>query len=340
MTALRLFVAVLSLVANAFFVGAEFSLVSVRRSQIDPLADEGDRRARTVLWALEHISDLMATAQLGITACTLVLGAVAEPAIVHLLEPVFHAVNVPAGAVHPVAFVISLTVATYLHMLVGEMVPKNVALAEPARTALVLAPPLVALTHALRPLVFGVNSLANAGLRLLRVEPTNEIASAFSDAELARMVTDSGRAGLLDARSTTRVREALELSRRPVGEVASPLANVVHAQLGITPEALERLSADSGFSRFPVTGEDGRILGYLHVKDALDAKAQHEAFPVTTLRPVTRVSTRTALDDVLTAMRGRRAHLAEVVDDADRPVGLVTMADVLRELVGRPATEG
>ncbi len=339
MTALRLFVAVLTLVANAFFVGGEFSLVAVRRSQIDPLAESGDRRARTVLWALEHVSALMATAQLGITVCTLVLGAVAEPAIAHLLEPLFSATGVPGGAVHPVAFVLALSVATYLHMLIGEMVPKNVALAEPARTALALGPPLVALTRALRPLVLGVNALASGGLRLLRVEPRDAVASAFSDAELARMVSDAGRAGLLDARATTRVREALELSRRPVGEVALPVERVVHARLGITPEGLERLAAESGYSRFPVTGPQERILGYLHVKDALNAGPGNVAFTPADLRPITRLTARAALDDALTAMRAGRGHLAEVVDDTGRAIGLVTMEDVLRELVGRSSAD-
>lgn len=140
MIVLQLFVGLLTLVANAFFVGAEFALISVRRSQIEPEAEAGNRRARSVIWGLEHVSALLAAAQLGITLCTLVLGIVAEPAIAHLLEPVFDAVGVPHGLVHPLSFVIALSVATYLHMLLGEMVPKNIALAEPARSALLLGP--------------------------------------------------------------------------------------------------------------------------------------------------------------------------------------------------------
>jgi CBS domain containing-hemolysin-like protein len=335
MIALQLLLGALTLVANAFFVGAEFALVSVRRSQIDPLAESGDRRARGVLWGLEHLSALMATAQLGITVCTLVLGAVAEPAFAHLLQPAFHAARLSTSLVHPTSFVIALAAATYLHMLLGEMVPKNVALADPARAALALGPPLVALTHALRPVILGVNALANAGLRLLRVEPRNEVAAAFSDAELARMVTDAGQAGLLDQRAAERLQDALELGRRPVGEVVLPAERVVHAPLGTTPEDLERLAAATGFSRFPVVDGTGRVLGYLHVKDALDAEPRDAAFPVSALRPITRVRANTPLDDALTAMRGRRAHLAAVVDDAGRTVGLVTMEDVLRELVGQ-----
>lgn len=279
MTAVQLVVGLLTIVVNAFFVGAEFSMISVRRDQIEPRAEAGDRRARRVLWGLEHVSPLLAAAQLGVTACTLVLGIVAEPAIEHLLEPLFHAAHVPDGAARPVSFVIALAVATYLHMLFGEMVPKNITLADPVRSALLLGPPLVALTRALRPLIFAINALANAGLKLARVEPRTEIAAVFSDDELSRMVVDAGAAGLLDERAAERLRDALELGRRPVGEIVVPPERVVRARLGITAEGLEALSARSGFSRFPVADDDGRVLGYLHVKDALDAEPRDAPFP-------------------------------------------------------------
>ncbi len=334
MTVLQLLIGLATLVANAFFVGAEFGMISVRRGQIEPYAERGDRRARSVLWGLRHISALMAAAQLGITLCTLVLGVVAEPAIAHLLEPVFHAVGLPQQLTHPVSFVIALAVATYLHMLFGEMVPKNIALAEPVRTALTLGPPLVTLARALRPFVFAINQLANAALKLLRVEPKDEVAAAFSDEQLARMVADSSEAGLLDERATARLRDALGLGKRPVEDVVMPLEKVVSARFGVTPEQLERLAATSGFSRFPVVDEGGRILGYLHVKDALDAKPRDMSFPLRRLRPIARVRADTPLDDVITAMSGTGAHLAAVIGEENRLTGLVALEDVLRQLVG------
>ncbi|PVE13004.1 membrane protein [Streptomyces scopuliridis RB72] len=336
-TALQLFIGLLTLVVNAFFVASEFALISARRSQIEPEAEAGNRRARRVIWGLEHVSALLAAAQLGITLCTLVLGIVAEPAIAHLLEPVFNAVGVPHGLVHPISFVIALTVATYLHMLLGEMVPKNVALAGPARAALLLGPPLVALARALRPVIFTVNAFANALLRLLRVQTRDEVTATFSDDELARLVTDAGHAGLLDDRAAERLHDALELGRRPVRDVVMPLEGVVTARLGITPEGLERLAAETGFSRFPVVDTSRRILGYLHVKDALDAVPRDGPFPVQEMRTIARVRATTPMDDVLTAMRRSRTHLAAVEDDEGRLEGLVTMEDVLRELVGRHA---
>ncbi|MGC4998625.1 MULTISPECIES: hemolysin family protein [unclassified Streptomyces] len=337
MTAVQLLIGLATLVVNAFFVGAEFALISVRRSQIEPLAQEGDRRARRVLWGLEHVSALLAAAQLGITLCTLVLGVVAEPAIAHLLEPVFHAVGVPSGAGHAVSFVIALTLATYLHMLLGEMVPKNVALAEPVRTALLLGPPLVALARALRPVIFTINAFANGLLKLLRVEAKDEVSATFTDTELAEIVKDATEAGLIDGRAQERLHDALELGSRPVRDVIVPLERVVYARVGVTPEELERLSAESGFSRFPVVDEGRRIVGYLHVKDALDASPRDVPFRLDDMRPIARVRETSPLDDVLTAMRSSRTHVAAVTGADGKLAGLVTMEDVLRELFGQPA---
>ncbi|MET8815849.1 hemolysin family protein [Streptomyces sp. NPDC004549] len=337
MTAVQLLIGLATLVVNAFFVGAEFALISVRRSQVEPLAQEGDKRAQRVLWGLEHVSALLAAAQLGITLCTLVLGVVAEPAIAHLLEPVFHAVGVPSSAGHVVSFVIALTLATYLHMLLGEMVPKNIALAEPVRSALLLGPPLVALSRALRPVIFTINAFANGLLKLLRVEARDEVAASFTDTELAEIVKDATEAGLIDNRAQERLNDALELGSRPVRDVVVPLERVVYARVGITPEQLERLSAESGFSRFPVVDNGRRIVGYLHVKDALDASPRDMPFPLPDMRPIARIRETSPLDDVLTAMRGSRTHVAAVIGEDGRLAGLVTMEDVLRELFGQTA---
>jgi CBS domain containing-hemolysin-like protein len=236
-----------------------------------------------------------------------------------------------------VSFVIALTLATYLHMLLGEMVPKNIALAEPVRSALVLGPPLVALARALRPVIFTVNAFANALLTLLRVQTRNEVVASYSDAELAQIVKDSGEAGLIDDRARERLHDALELGRRPVRDVVVPLERVVYARTGVTPEGLERLSAQSGFSRFPVVDGQRRIVGYLHVKDALDASPRDLPFRLRDMRPVARVRESTPMDDVLTAMRGSRTHLAAVLGADGRLAGLVTMEDVLQELFGQRA---
>ncbi|MFD4588389.1 hemolysin family protein [Streptomyces sp. NPDC058434] len=337
MTAVQLAVGFLTLLTNAFFVGAEFSLISVRRSQIEPYARQGHARARMTLWGLEHISQMMATAQLGITASSLVLGAVAEPAIAQLLEPAFEAAHVPHALVHPVAFVIALTAATYAHMLIGEMVPKNIALAAPVKTALLLGPPLVALTRTLRPAIFGINAFANVLLRLLKVEPKDEVASVFTDDELARMVRDTSDAGLLSPADSERLRDALELGTRPVGEILVPAQQMITVDHRVTPAQLERTAAVAGFSRFPVVGPTGAVLGYFHIKDTLGVTDRDKPFPRTSLHAVTRVRIDTPLDDTLTALRAAGGHLAAVTGDGGTVLGFVTMEDVLEELVGPAA---
>jgi len=220
-------------------------------------------------------------------------------------------------------------------MLFGEMVPKNIALAAPRRTALLLVPPLVAVTRTLRPLVTSINALASAALRLLRVRVTDEIPSAFTEEELGRMVTDSSDARLLRERSTELLRDTLELGSHRVREILRPLDAMACAGPDITPRQLEELSARTGYSRFPVR-DGGTLLGYLHVKDALHYPGRDQPFPLQALRPIARVTADTPLDEIITAMRRSGTHLATVAGTGSAPAGLVTMEDALRELVGPP----
>lgn len=208
MTALQLAAAVLLLLGNAFFVGAEFAVVSVRRSQIEPLAEAGDKRARTVLHALSNVSAMLAAAQLGITVCSLGLGALAEPTIAHLLEGPFHALGVPSGLMHPLSYGIALAVVVYLHMVMGEMVPKNMALAGPEKAALWLGPPLDRLARWLAPVIAFLNAFANAVLRLFKVEGKDEVESVFTTEQLMYLLADSRDAGLLDEGRQERLEDA------------------------------------------------------------------------------------------------------------------------------------
>ncbi|GAA5018579.1 hypothetical protein GCM10025734_70550 [Kitasatospora paranensis] len=219
MTALQLTAAVLLLLGNGFFVGAEFAVISVRRSQIEPLAEAGNRRARTVLHALSNVSAMLAAAQLGITVCSLLLGALAEPTIAHLLHGPLHAIGVPTSLMHLLSYVIALTLVVFLHMVIGEMVPKNIALAGPERAALWLGPPLDTLARLLTPVIRFLNAFANGLLHLLRVETKDEVESVYNSQQLLLLLADSRDAGLLDERRQERLEDALELGERPVSEV-------------------------------------------------------------------------------------------------------------------------
>ncbi|MGW4029856.1 hemolysin family protein [Streptomyces sp. NPDC004838] len=335
MSALQLVFAGLLVLANGFFVGAEFALVSVRRSQIEPLAAAGSSRARQVLHGLENLPRMMAAAQFGITICSLTLGAVAEPTVARLLEPLFHIARVPEGLIHPLGFVIALAVVVSLHLVVGEMVPKNLAMAAPERTALWFSPGLVAFARLCRPVTAALGACSRLVLRLFGVEPRDEVEAVFTSAQLGRLVEDSGQAGLLEPAEQERLEEALELGSRPVTDVLIVRSALVTVPPSVTPRQVEELTVRTGYSRFPVSGDGaGPYMGYLHVKDVLDLEETDRAVPQPVWRPMATLSSELPLDDALTVMRRAAAHLAQVADASGRVLGLVAMEDVLRTLVG------
>lgn len=326
------------LAANAFFVGAEFSVMAARRSQLEPMAAAGSRRARLCLEALEQVATLLATAQLGITVCSVALGAVAEAAIHELIAPLLHGVGIPDGLGHVLSLALALLVVAYFHVVLGEMVPKNLAIAGPDRAALVLAPALLYTTRALGPLVHLMEGIAKGIVRRLGIEPQDEITSTFTAEEVQDIVAESHKEGLLEDDQVGLASRALEFSDRVAGEVAVPLADLVTLAPGTTPADVERLVAKRGFSRFPTVDGSGALAGYLHLKDILyaDGAQRGEPVPAERVRPLATVAAQDEVEDVLAEMQRTGAHLARVVDphDGDAVVGVVFLEDVLEELVG------
>ncbi len=327
------------LVLNAFFVGAEFAVISARRSQIEPHVQAGRRGARTTLWAMENVSLMLAAAQLGITVCSLGLGAVAEPAVAHLLEVPFELVHLPVALVHPLAFALALTVVVYCHVVVGEMIPKNLALAGPEAAALILAPPLVLVARSTAVLIKALRAATNLVLRLMRVEPKEELTSAFTAEEVHSIVAESRREGLLGAEHTL-LTGALELSQRSAGDVMVAWGQLVTVPSGSTPQEVERVVAQTGFSRFPVVAGPRRpgvdVVGYLHLKDLLyaDDERYEQPVPDKRVRALVSVAAGDEVEEVLAAMQRSGSHLARVVDTAGTTLGVVFLEDVLEELVG------
>ncbi len=333
---LALALTVFLLAANAFFVGAEFALISARRTVIEPLAKEGDRAARTTLFAMEHVSLMLAGAQLGITICTLGLGALSEPAVAHLLEGPFETVGMPHSLQHPVAFAIAMTLIVFLHVVAGEMVPKNIALAVPDRAALLLAPPLVMVVRILKPVIWLMNAIANALLRLVGIQARDEVTSAFTRDEVSDLVSESRREGLLDPQDEQLLLGALTFEERTAGTIMVPVARVQTVSHGASIADVERLATTSGFSRFPVRDTTGEMVGYIHIKDLLttDPAARHAPLSSRMIRPLSTVQTTARLRDALRTMQRSGAHLARVVDETNSVVGVVVLEDVLEELVG------
>ncbi|MET8682235.1 hemolysin family protein [Streptomyces sp. NPDC004647] len=331
---LQLLFAGLLVLGNGLFVGAEFALVSVRRSQIEPLAAEGSTRARTVLQGLENLPQMMAAAQFGITVCSLTLGAVAEPTVAHLLEPAFQAAHLPDGVIHPLGYAIALAAVVFLHLVIGEMVPKNLAMAAPEKTALWLGPTLVGFARLCRPVTAFFGSCARLVLRQFGVEPRDEVEAVFTSEQLTHLLEDSRQAGLLDRGEQERLADALELGSRPVTEVLLDRAGLVTVDPSVTPRQVEELTVRTGYSRFPVVAADGSFMGYVHVKDVLDQEETGRAVPQRVWRSMATLRAELPLDDALTAMRRAATHLAQVADADGRVLGLVALEDVLETLVG------
>lgn len=335
-TVFALLLAATLLAGNAFFVGAEFALISARRTQVEPLAAAGSKRARSALAAMEQLPLMMAGAQLGITLCSLGLGALGEPVVAHLLEGPLHLVGVGDELLHPISFTLALLLVVFLHVVLGEMVPKNVALAGPERAVLALAPPLALVVRVLKPFIWALNTVAKGILKLFKVTPREEIASAYTLSEVAALVSESRAEGLLDDDEHALLTGVLEFDQGAVSSVLIPLERLVSLQVGATVAEVEEVVAETGYSRLPVQDEDGGLVGYLHLKDVLevDPTKQERVVPVKRVRQLATVRLDDRLGDALAAMQARGAHLARVVDADGRTIGLVALEDVLEELVG------
>lgn len=335
-TSTALIVAVVLLLGNFYFVASEFALVSARRTRVEPRAAQGSRMARTTLRAMEDLSHVIAAAQIGITVCSLGLGAVAEPAVSHLLAPLANQVGLTDDWVHALAFVVALAIVMYLHVVFGEMVPKNLSLARPERAAILLGPPMMALITVIKPLTIGLDSAANGVVRALHIEPRTELASTFTAEQVEAMVDESRNVGLLGEGEYERLSGALGFSSHTVREVLLPLDQLQTVPQGARVTDVERICAETGFSRFPVTAEDGSLIGYLHVKDVLqpDPHGRARAIDNTWIRPFATVPVDATLGQALTVLQARGAHLALARDEHGRTLGVATLEDVIEELVG------
>lgn len=326
---------VVLLAGNAFFVGAEFAVISAKRSQIEPLAESGKKSAKTALWAMERATLMLATSQLGITVCSLLILNVSEPAIHHLLEIPLALTGWPEELIGTIAFVIALVIVSYLHVVLGEMVPKNLSFSVPDRAVLLLAPPLVAIARAFGFVVVALNAIANGILRLFGVEPKDEAASAFTLDEVETIVAQSTKEGVLADR-TGALTAAFEFTEKRVSEVAVPVDQLVTLARDATPADVESAVATYGFSRYVITNGDGDLVGYVHLKDVIDLDDDEfeEPIPTKRVRQLVSVFAETELEDALSLMRRSGAHLARTFTAEGATTGVLFLEDILEELVG------
>jgi CBS domain containing-hemolysin-like protein len=333
---LALGISMLLLAGNSFFVGAEFAIITARKDRLTALAEGGNASARATLRAGENLPLLIAGAQLGITLCSLGLGRLGEPAVADLIAWPFALLGMPPGLLEPVAFTLALGVVVTLHTVIGEMVPKNLAIAGPERVAVILVPAHYAFCNLVRPALKLFTVTATVLLKIVDVTPRDEMDSAYTGSELAEMISDSRREGLLDEQESSRLTQTLGAGELTVSDVVVPLDRVVSLPISATVGDLAAAVAKVGVSRFPLRDVEGQMIGYLHVKDVLEvADDPSAAIPVDRMRGLPEIPCDARLDDALAALRRSEAHLARVVSDpGGDTVGVVAMDDLVQYYVG------
>ncbi|MEU7689125.1 hemolysin family protein [Microbispora hainanensis] len=322
---------VVLLAVNGFFVAAEFALVSARRHRLEEIAVSGGRMAKITARAAvrggRELSLMLAGAQLGITLASLGLGMVAEPAIEHLLEPVL--TLLPESLRTPVAYVVALALVTFLHMVVGEMAPKSLALTHPERAAMGLALPFRGFAWVVRPILALLNAMTNGILRLAGVRPRDELATTRTPRQLAMLVAESGRMGMLDRDEHDLLIRALRVHSQPVERLMVPVGEALSVPENADDVLVRCTAARGGGLRMLVVTPDD-VVGVLHVRDAVlqpGRRAGELAIPVP------RMAKDTTISDAVTLLQEARAQLGLVTDAEGTPVGVIDLTTLVGELL-------
>ncbi len=340
-TALGLLAVALLVAANAFFVAVEFALVAVDRNRVRSRAEQGSRAARTCEGLLHRLTHHLSGAQLGITVTSLALGFIAEPTIARLIEPTLEGV-LGSGGAQGVSIVLALVLATVAQMLFGELVPKGLAIAKPLSASLLLGPPMRAYSVVFGPVIAVLNGAANWAVRRFGIEPTDELVTVRSLAELEILFQASAEEGILDSKASQLLRRSIRFGEKTAADVLVPRTALEAIQCEQSAAELVTLARRTGHSRFPVYGADlDDVRGVVHVNQVhripLEERTSTEVSELAAeavFVPETR-----DLDDLLVDIQRSRSHLVVAVDEYGGTAGIVTLEDLLEEIVGEIADE-
>ncbi|HEX4058823.1 MAG TPA: hemolysin family protein [Galbitalea sp.] len=339
---LLLVAGVLLTVGTGFFVASEFALVNLDRSDLELRAQRGERNLGPTIRALKITSTHLSSAQLGITLTTLLTGYTLEPGFARLLAPAFTGLGWSKAWVVPVAAVVAVAIATLISMILGELVPKGIALAHPRETGKVVIPFQVGFTTVFKPIVWLLNVTANGILRLFGLEPKEELSFARTAEELTSLVRRSAREGSLDDETATLLTRTLAFQALTAQDVMTPRPRVASVERTDTAQSVIELARTTGFSRFPVI-DDGidDVVGLVHIKQAVAVpREKRDDVPVSALQSeALRVPETMKLDLLLGELRGRGYQMAVVVDEYGGTAGVTTLEDLVEELVGEVSDE-
>ena len=321
---------------NGFFVAAEFSLVSVRRTRIDQLAEEGNATAQAAQGALQNLDLYIAATQLGITMASLAIGFVAEPAIEHLLEPLLHQTDLSESSRKAIAFGVAFAISTTLHIVFGELAPKSWALQRTEQVVLLITRPLLAFASVFRWAIRGLNALGNGVVRLFGLKAVTGHHTAYSEEEIRMIVSASSQEGVLEDSEKELVYNVFDLSDTTVREVMRPRVDMITVDSALPLRRLLELNDEHGYSRVPVYQDTGdNIVGIAHIGDVLRHLGELDHLTIADImRPVFFVPEAMKIKDLLAKMRAKKSHMSIVVDEFGGTMGLVTLEDAIEEIVG------
>ena len=321
---------------NGFFVAAEFSLVSVRRTRIDQLAEEGNTTAQAAQRALQNLDLYIAATQLGITMASLAIGFVAEPAIEHLLEPLLQETSLSESTRKGIAFGVAFAISTTLHIVFGELAPKSWALQRTEQVVLLITRPLLAFASVFRWAIRGLNALGNGVVRLFGLKAVTGHHTAYSEEEIRMIVSASSQEGVLEDSEKELVYNVFDLSDTTVREVMRPRVDMITVDSVLPLRRLLELNVEHGYSRVPVYQDTGdNIVGIAHTSDVLRHLDELDHLTIADImRPVFFVPEAMKIKDLLAKMRAKKSHMSIVVDEFGGTTGLVTLEDAIEEIVG------
>ncbi|GAA1347500.1 hemolysin family protein [Falsarthrobacter nasiphocae] len=327
---------------TGFFVAVEFALVAIDQSAVQRAIADGDTRAEPLLRCLKTLSTQLSSCQLGITLTTLLTGYVFEPGMSTILGQATQSVPLPPGVLTTVSFLLSMTLATFISMILGELVPKNLSIAKPFAVGRALAPAQLAFTAVFRPLVYVMNGAANRALHGMGLEAKEELSSARTPQELQSMVRHSAEAGTLDEETATFLTRTLLFSDRVAADVMTPRVRLETVGHEDSVEDVIAIARRTGYSRFPIIGESAdEVLGVVHVKKAVQVpRERRQEIPAMAIRQdIVVVPETVELDELLTLLRESNLQFALVLDEYGGTAGALTLEDLVEEIVGEVADE-
>ena len=338
MVVFNLFIILFLLLANGFFVASEFALVSVRQTRISQLANEGDKTAVITEQALKELDKYIAATQLGITIASIALGWVGEATLAKIIHPLFDALPYVSSTVatHTVAVAIAFILITFLHVVIGELMPKSIALQYPEKTTLTVTRPLVFIAKIFTPFIFLLNGFGNWFLKLLKIPPAHPSHSVHSEEEINMIIDESYKGGVLNETENFILKNTLKFTDLMAKQIMVPRCNVVTIPVDIAIDDMEKVLLENQYSRYPVhNGNFDNIIGILHVKDLYPHGGREENFSLEKIlrKPLLVPETMTT-DVLLKSFKENKTEIAIVMDEFGGMSGIISLEDVLEEILG------